>query len=36
MEGRRERNIATMVRMKNRRRSVTLKYECNRAFGKLL
>jgi len=33
MEDRRERNLATMVRMKNRRRSVTLKYECNRHLG---
>ena len=36
MEVRRERNIATMVKMRNRSRSVTLKYECKRPLGKLL
>jgi hypothetical protein len=36
MEDRWERHIATTVRMRNRNRRITLKYEFKRPLGKLL
>jgi hypothetical protein len=36
MEDRQDRNIATMVQMRNRSRNVTLKYEWKKPLGKLL